>query len=127
VPKLQGEYVFLDAVLVRKVYNDIFSRFYTGEGNLKPHLQALSKQMNIEYAEPDEVKEFLSSLEITNDEAVRLIWRADEAGISIIFRDFVQYYDDLWYPSSDDVWVVEESLSWLLEFDHEEFIAFTKP
>ncbi len=80
--------------------------------------------MNIEYAEPDEVKEFLFSLEVPNDEAVWLIWLVDGAGISILFRDVVQYYDDLWYPSSDDVWVVEESLSWLLEFDHEEFITF---
>ncbi len=126
VPELQSKYEFLDRTQVQKIFDDILSTFFPGGDELKPHLLALSKQMNIVYAEPDEITEFLFALGIPPDEAVWLIWCWDREGISIKFRDFVQYYDELWYPSRDDVWMTDNIMSWLLHIDHEEFITFVR-
>jgi hypothetical protein len=126
VLELQTKYEFLKTAQVQEIYNEINSRFRSKKGKLKPHLHPLSDRVNIEEMDPSEVRQFLLSLKVAHDEIVWLIWCSDETGISITFRDFVQYYDDLWYPSSDDIWVTEKSLSWLLEFDHEEIVTFTK-
>ena len=124
VPVLLSKFTFLDTELVQKMHTDIHL-YFLEKGKLKSGLQALSKKEDIYEADSNKVKQFLLSLNIPQDKIVRVIWCSTKTGISILFRDFVEYYDDIWYPSSDDVWVTEESLSWLLDFDHEEIVTFT--
>ncbi|MFN0050615.1 MAG: hypothetical protein ACKV0T_00400 [Planctomycetales bacterium] len=53
---------------------------------------------------PGEVREWLRTLGIQGP--VSVVWIGLGEGIHIDFSDFVHFYDDLWFPSSDDVLVV---------------------
>lgn len=75
-------------------------------------------QFNLEGPESDEVKALLSAQQRGNL-PVFVIWPQDVIGVEMQYADFVQYYDDLWHPSSDDVWVTTNDFMWLLELDHE--------
>lgn len=55
-----------------------------------------------------------------------LIWLADNEGVESDTASFVQYYDELWLPGSDDVWVAETNLNWLIFMDHEEVFEYRK-
>jgi hypothetical protein len=54
---------------------------------------------------------------------VFLSWSVTEAAVTT-WRMVVKYWDDLWYPSSDDLAVFDESLSWALFLWHEEEAFF---
>lgn len=58
--------------------------------------------------------------QINVDEQVRTIWLADRAGILISLSDFLQFFDQLWYPSSDDMIVESNSNIFVIVIDHEE-------
>lgn len=73
---------------------------------------------------PQEIKSFLTSLLIEPEIVTTLIWPYDRCGIYLPFHLFIEYYDDLWYPASDDVWIMDPNISWLLEIDHEENFSF---
>lgn len=75
-------------------------------------------------AEPDAVRESLRSLRIADEVMVTILWASTRHGAALTFGDFVSWYDDLWYPSADDVWVLVPEGSWLIELDHEEVLRF---
>ncbi|MFZ5892411.1 MAG: hypothetical protein ACOY0T_15230 [Myxococcota bacterium] len=74
--------------------------------------------------EPHEVRQWLRELPIAAAAKVFILWPALRSGISASYVGFVEAYDDLWFPSSDDVWVQPPSGDWLLELDHEEVLRF---
>jgi len=49
---------------------------------------------------------------------VFLSWDSTEAAVTT-WKMFVKYWDELWYPGSDDLAVFDESLSWALFLWHE--------
>lgn len=124
ISELKQKYTICDSIQAQKVCTDIQTKFFSDQEAIKPHLQPLTQKKDISEVTSDEVKGYLMSLGIRDDEKIWLIWIPLRAGISILFRDFVEYYDDLWYPSSDDVWLTDTLMSWLIEFDHEEVITF---
>ena len=65
--------------------------------------------MDIARAGPEEVHGMLLSFGIPPDEMVSCIWLSGRARIALCYVDFVAYYDDLWYPSSDDVLVTDRA------------------
>jgi hypothetical protein len=73
-------------------------------------------------ADPDEVRSWLNWLPIEGD--VVVTWPSNGEAMKVPYEIFVEFYDDLWYPSSDDVWITDEVLSFLLELDHEELLAY---
>jgi hypothetical protein len=58
--------------------------------------------------------------QLTNDEPVTVLWISDRQGISIGLYDFLLFFDELWYPSSDDVIVESHSGTFVIVIDHEE-------
>ena len=72
------------------------------------------------------VRKILSQFPLLPESQVKVYWDATRDGILITYKLFIKYYDDLWYPSSDDVWIFDDGLEWLLEISHEEEIAFYK-
>ena len=72
--------------------------------------------------DPIEAKSWFYSLDLAERD-VTVYWIASREGMQIGLNDFIQHYDDLWYPSSDDVWVTNEKQEWLLELNHEEVFA----
>lgn len=57
------------------------------------------------------------------DARVRAYWISLGEGIEMFFSDFLEHYDDLWYPGADDVYVCDISGQFAIFLDHEERIA----
>src|SRR3954470_3029322 len=55
---------------------------------------------------PDEIRALLREDRTRLGERVCLIWRFDPGGFIVSYDDFCDRYEDLWYPSSDDVYVI---------------------
>lgn len=75
---------------------------------------------------PSQVRCWLRSLPVDQTDEVAILWASNGFGVRVRFGGFVDVYDDLWYPSSDDVWVVPLRGEWLLELTHEEEARFFK-
>jgi hypothetical protein len=75
---------------------------------------------------PDEVRAWLSGLPVPSDAGVTVLWPFDKLAARLTYRSFVDSYDDLWYPSSDDVVVYWENGDELgvIVLDHEEEFTF---
>jgi hypothetical protein len=82
----------------------------------------LNAQLNATRLLDEPVREWLRSLDISG--RVTVIWLFEREGIDIDFADFSTFFDDLWHPGSDDVWVISEDGSRVLQIDHEEYFSF---
>lgn len=88
---------------------------------------AWDEVIEIGESEPAEIRERLRSLGIADQVPATLIWASSQHGVALAFGEFVRWYDVWWYPSSDDVWVLDPNDSWLIELDHEEILRFRSP
>lgn len=86
----------------------------------------LEKERDVSNWDADDTKAWLRPLGSLEVAPVVVLWPALRSGISARFDEFVDAYDDLWFPSSDDVWVFPPSEDWLLELDHEEIFRYFK-
>ena len=41
-----------------------------------------------------------------------------------LLDDLINYFDDIWYPASDDIEVFDASFSWILSVSHDGVIAY---
>jgi hypothetical protein len=71
-----------------------------------------------------EVLEWIHSLNLPLMDHVHAVWLAEREGIIIKLHNFLECYDDLWFPSSDDVLIFPLSVKWMLEFSHEEKLYY---
>ena len=79
-------------------------------------------QQDISDSSAEQVRRLLLSYQAP-DSSVVLVWPADRFGVVILYSDFVAHYDDLWYPSRDDLWVTNYSFGWVIEISHEEVLT----
>jgi hypothetical protein len=90
---------------------------------LEPGLIA-TRTLDASDKDRDVVIDWLKNLPVPLDERVLVLWPHYRAGIQVAYGVFSDYYDDLWFPSADDLWVVGSMRSWLLQLDHEESFAY---
>jgi hypothetical protein len=69
------------------------------------------------------VVDWVQALDLPAMDWVNVFWIADREGVSMSLNNFIQHYDDLWYPAADDVWICPSSGEWVLEFSHEEEVS----
>ena len=69
------------------------------------------------------VRKWLFGRGVPFKSAVYLSYQPEWA-IATTWKMVVKYWDDFWYPGSDDLRVVDESLSWALLFWHESVAFF---
>lgn len=82
------------------------------------------KEYDASDEDPTAIKTWLHSL-VKNNVEVLVIWLNFNIGVGIDYHLFVENYDELWYPSSDDIWIVSSELTpWVIELDHEEIFSF---
>jgi hypothetical protein len=101
-------------------------------GWVSPHLDeyahsdavVMAGGISIADKDPDEIRELLREYRARLGERVCLIWRFDHGGVIVSYDDFCERYDDLWYPSSDDVYVISSVRRRFLIIDHEEIVLF---
>lgn len=82
-----------------------------------------SSKILVTFAADEEVRSWLHSLPVEAESLVRVDWTRDGVGVEVPFSVFVRYFDDLWYPSSDDVVVVFPDGA-VLFLDHEERFSY---
>lgn len=75
----------------------------------------------------EEMRAWLRSLPVPADEPVIVLWPDMRSGIFTTFGGFVNAFDDLWFPSSDDVWIMSARSRLLMELDHEEVFRCFEP
>lgn len=75
---------------------------------------------------PEAVRAWLRGLPVDPSGEALVLWLADHAGASMSVTDLIDAYDNLWFPSADDVYVRAADGSWSLFFDHEEVFSFLK-
>ena len=76
---------------------------------------------------PSDVRRLLTEWGLTAESEVRALWPYEDSGIVISGRQFVEHYDDLWYPSGDDVWIVLRDYTMLIYITHEEEACRVRP
>lgn len=64
------------------------------------------------------IERVFSSTGIVPNRHIYLVWGSLDNIDTMPFDDFCKYFDDIWYPSSDDIGVFDDSLSWLILITH---------
>jgi hypothetical protein len=63
---------------------------------------------------------------ITPKQSVLVNWDRMETIDQIRLDDFCKYFSDIWYPSSDDIEVFDDSLTWMVFVGHSGDIRLTQ-
>jgi hypothetical protein len=70
-----------------------------------------------------EVKKWLYHRGLPFDKSVYLSWQPNDAMI-VPWKILIKYFDSFYYGTSDDLTVIDQSLTWALLFYHEDEIYF---
>jgi len=79
--------------------------------------------VNIGDIEADQVRALLRDSLVGPQSEVLVIWASENESALMRFEDVVNFYDDLWYPSRDDIWILASSPLVLIDIDHEEMLS----
>jgi hypothetical protein len=92
---------------------------------LTPDFMSSHKIMEEDFSssDPSNIYQWLVNLGI-NDTQLYVYWVTNIEGIEIALKDFMQFYDELWYPGADDILVTNQSKQWILNLHHEEVFTF---
>ncbi|MBO3745891.1 hypothetical protein J5X84_07400 [Streptosporangiaceae bacterium NEAU-GS5] len=102
----------------------------TGRGVAEPIPAGLAERhhrsIDVSPLADDEIEQRLAGLPFADDKAVVICWPADRCAARGFYRSLVRNYDDLWYPSQDDVLVVQSEPGVLrrLTMSHEEYFTY---
>ena len=72
----------------------------------------------------EQLKKYLRNLPVDKNSNVLVIWASYRSAVLIPYSLLVENYDELWFPSADDVFVTDKEMNWLLVIDHEEIFSF---
>jgi len=75
--------------------------------------------------DPAAARAWLGSLPIAADSRVFVAWNRT-TGLSLPWREFIAYWDDFCYPSSDDIFVFPQLGSGTLAWNHYEVFEFAE-
>ena len=78
-------------------------------------------------AEGFDLGSVLAALQIRPRVDVYINWYRFDSIDRMAFADLRRFFDDIWYPASDDVEVFDESLSWILLISHEGGLSIAWP
>jgi len=73
-----------------------------------------------------DLRRVLCSIEIVPEDHVYINWYRFDKLDRMAVDDLAQYFDDVWYPSSDDIDLFDSTLSWVLSVTDEGYIRFVK-
>ena len=69
------------------------------------------------------IKKWLHRRGLPFERKVYVSWHGDQGTITT-WKMFVKYWSDFWYPSSDDLVVIDQTLTWVLVFCHWGYVQF---
>jgi hypothetical protein len=79
--------------------------------------------LNVANADKEQVTRWFESLAIPCC-TINVYWVAQREGVEMPLDRFVAHFDDLWFPSSHDVFVEDHEHRFLFILDHEEHFSF---
>jgi len=82
-----------------------------------------AEKIKITNGNDDAIREWLAALQIPSDKQVFLSWD-NSTNMIAPWNLVIQYFDDFHYPSSDDLTIFDESLSWAVLFSHSNMIYY---
>jgi len=113
----------LDLPASRFLWNYILESNLYGDFPFTKDLFPTIDAAKIQYDNKNEIKKWLYQRGIPFDKPVYLSWDKNNAMI-VPWKLLIKYYDCFYYPSSDDLTVIDQSLNWILLFYHEDEIYF---
>ena len=66
----------------------------------------------------------LGSLNVRPNEKVFINWYQFDKIDEMRFVDLNKYLDDIWYPGSDDIDILDATFSWILSIDHHGYVKY---
>ena len=86
------------------------------------------KGRNINFANAESIEfdfeDLISHLNIKPNIKIYINWYHYDNIDIILFREFCKYFDYIWYPSSDDIDLFDDDLSWVISVSHDGSINF---
>jgi len=73
-----------------------------------------------------DLRQIFHTLRIQTPQRVYINWYRYDRIDQMQFDDLVTFFADLWYPSSDDIEILDSTLMWLLAIDHSGDIGYTR-
>lgn len=68
----------------------------------------------------------MSFLNIKPQANIYINWYRYDRIDEMLFVDLDKYFNDIWYPGSDDIDILDTSFSWIVSISHDGTIAFVK-
>ena len=103
------------------------ARFYVNVfGELRPDWQGREWQSHLLQvtsanagAEEFDLQEFLLNIGLFHEFDVAVKWSDNMDDVDVFsLQDLCEFFDDIWYPSTDDIEIVDMNLKWMLAIDH---------
>lgn len=95
-------------------------------GQIRSGKLILESEIDVKDKSSLEEKNWLTNTIKTNKK-VMVIWVTYSEAALLDFHDFVKFHEDLWLPSAEDIWIIDQiDYSWVLELDHEEIFRLYK-
>lgn len=116
IPEFPTDYnsVAITSAECKKILESFSSGRSTGRWGLSDECDARDMSS-------DEVRKWLQQSAIYG--SAWFVWIGFGEGVAIKFKDFVQYYDDLWFPGSDDLLIVSKDGQVAITLSHEEVFS----
>ncbi|MHA6698046.1 hypothetical protein [Chryseobacterium sp. A321] len=68
----------------------------------------------------------LNNLNIKKEEYLFINWNSFENIDKFSLNDFYNYFEDIWFPASDDIDIFNENLDWIISIRHDGVIYYTQ-
>jgi hypothetical protein len=92
-----------------------------------PALDTSCERRSIADAFGPEIRELLTGWGLRDASKCYVLWLDHGAGATMAGVDFVEKYDDFWYPGADDVWLLLDRGTKLIVLTHEEEACLLSP
>ena len=121
VPYLKDRVTAIDNALMPSIAADVVKRWKTIKQSEPEDWQIRS--VDISSAATEQVRRMLESTGLGQSRVVRAIWPFDQFVAEISGKDVVACYDDLWYPSRDNLLIINDAGNLIVELNHEEILT----
>ncbi|SEH89712.1 hypothetical protein SAMN02927937_02007 [Paenimyroides aquimaris] len=108
-------------MFLKKCLNGLFNNNDSIENNLKLNLKVISYVDDI-----NSLSEVFNTLEIFPIEKIYINWYKFDDIDCLYYNDLILYFEDLWFPSSDDIEIFDNTFNWILSIRHDGCISYYK-
>ncbi|UOG32768.1 hypothetical protein [Leptospira noguchii] len=60
----------------------------------------------------------INNLPLTNNPLIYINWYRMDHIDQMHLKDFINYYEYIWYPSAEDIHIIDSNISWIFSISH---------